>query len=62
MKSNRGARMAIPFKIRKAELRDVEALVRMRFELLHVAAALGVPTDLSGSEWEAVREALRRGG
>jgi GNAT superfamily N-acetyltransferase len=51
--------MAIPFKIRKAELRDVEALVRMRFELLHVAPALGVPTDLSEEEWEAVREATR---
>src|SRR4029077_19156617 len=51
--------MAIPFRIRKAELRDVEALVRMRFELLHVAAALGVPTNLSESEWEAVREATR---
>jgi GNAT superfamily N-acetyltransferase len=51
--------MANPFKIRRAELRDVEALVRMRFELLHVAAALGVPTDLSGEEWEAVREATR---
>jgi len=52
--------MAIPFKVRKAELRDVEALVRMRFELLHVAAALGVPKDLSESEWEAVREATRK--
>ena len=51
--------MAIPFKIRKAELRDVEALVRMRFELLHVAPALGVPTDLSEEEWQAVREATR---
>ncbi len=51
--------MAIPFKVRRAELRDVEALVRMRFELMHVAAALGVPTDLSESEWEEVREATR---
>jgi len=51
--------MAIPFKIRKAELRDVEALVRMRFELLHVAPALGVPTNLSESEWEEVRLATR---
>jgi GNAT superfamily N-acetyltransferase len=51
--------MAIPFTIRKAELRDVEALVRMRFELMHVAAALGVPTNLSDAEWEAVREATR---
>lgn len=51
--------MTIPFKIRKAELRDVEALVRMRVELLHVAAALGVPTDLSGEEWEEVRAATR---
>jgi GNAT superfamily N-acetyltransferase len=51
--------MAIPFKIRKAELRDLEALVRMRFELMHVAAALGVPMDLSESEWEAVRAATR---
>jgi GNAT superfamily N-acetyltransferase len=52
--------MAVPFKIRRAELRDVEALVRMRFELLHVAAALGVPTNLSDEEWEAVRVATRQ--
>jgi GNAT superfamily N-acetyltransferase len=51
--------MATPFKIRRAELRDVESLVNMRFELLHVAAALGVPTNLSDEEWEAVREATR---
>jgi GNAT superfamily N-acetyltransferase len=51
--------MSIPFKIRRAELRDVEALVAMRFDLLHVAAALGVPTDLSEEEWEAVRVATR---
>jgi GNAT superfamily N-acetyltransferase len=52
--------MAVPFKIRRAELRDVEALVRMRFELLHVAAALGVPTNLSDEEWEAARVATQQ--
>jgi GNAT superfamily N-acetyltransferase len=51
--------MAIPYKIRRAELRDVEVLVRMRVELLHVAPALGAPTNLSEAEWEAVREASR---
>jgi GNAT superfamily N-acetyltransferase len=51
--------MAIPFTIRRAELRDIEALVRMRVELLHVAAALGVPTNLSEGEWEAVRMGIR---
>jgi GNAT superfamily N-acetyltransferase len=51
--------MAIPFTIRRAELRDVDALVRMRVELLHVAAALGAPTDLTEGEWEAVRAATR---
>jgi len=51
--------MAIPYKIRRAELRDVEALVRMRVELLHVAPALGVPTNLSDEEWEALRAANR---
>lgn len=51
--------MAIPFKIRRAELRDVEALVRMRIELLHVAAALGAPTNLSEGEWDEVRAACR---
>ena len=51
--------MDIPFTIRRAELRDVEALVRLRFELMHMAAALGVPTNLSEEDWEAVREATR---
>ncbi|MGH9714844.1 MAG: GNAT family N-acetyltransferase [Candidatus Acidiferrales bacterium] len=50
--------MAIPYKIRRAELRDVEELVHMRVELLHVAAALGAPTDLTDSEWKAVAEAV----
>jgi GNAT superfamily N-acetyltransferase len=51
--------MAIPFKIRRAELRDVEALVRLRIELLHVAAALGAPTNLSEAQWDEVRAAIR---
>jgi GNAT superfamily N-acetyltransferase len=51
--------MAVPFKIRRAELRDVEALVRMRIELLHVAAALGAPTNLSEEEWGEVRASCR---
>jgi hypothetical protein len=37
--------MEIPLKIRRAEVRDIEALVRMRLELLRVAAALGAPTN-----------------
>jgi GNAT superfamily N-acetyltransferase len=51
--------MSIPFRIRRAELRDVEVLVRMRVELLHVAAALGAPTDLTEAEWGEVADAVR---
>lgn len=51
--------MAIPYKIRRAELRDVDVLVRMRVELLHVAAALGAPTDLTDAEWQEVADAVR---
>ncbi|MGA8221321.1 MAG: GNAT family N-acetyltransferase [Candidatus Acidiferrales bacterium] len=52
--------MAIAFIIRSAEVRDIEALVRMRLELLHVAAALGAPTDLSEAEWKEVGGAVRK--
>lgn len=51
--------MSLPFNVRKAEVRDIEALVRLRMELLHTAAALGVPTDLSDAEWNEVDEAVR---
>jgi len=52
--------MPIPFTIRAAELRDIEALVEMRIELLRVAAALGVPANLSDAEWKAVGNAVRK--
>jgi len=52
--------MAIPFTIRRAEVRDIEVLVRMRVELLRVAAALGAPTDLSAAEWKEVGDAVRK--
>lgn len=51
--------MAIPFQIRRAELRDVEELVRMRLELLHVAAPVGAPTELTDAEWQEVTDAVR---
>jgi len=51
--------MEIPLKIRRAEVRDIEALVRLRVELLHVAAALGAPTNLSAAEWKVVETAIR---
>jgi GNAT superfamily N-acetyltransferase len=51
--------MTTPFTIRRAESRDIEALVHLRLELLHVAAALGVSTDLSEAEWMQVRDAVR---
>lgn len=51
--------MTIPFTIRRAEVRDIEALVRMRLELLQVAAALGAPANLSEAEWKLVGDAIR---
>jgi len=51
--------MAVPFTVRKAEVRDIEVLVSMRVELLHVAAALGMPTDLGEEEWSEVSAAVR---
>ena len=51
--------MSLPFIVRKAEVRDIEALVLLRVELLHTAAALGVPTALDEEEWREVGGAIR---
>jgi GNAT superfamily N-acetyltransferase len=51
--------MTTPFTIRSAEVRDIEALVQLRLELLHVAAALDAPTNLTEAEWKQVGNAIR---
>jgi len=50
--------MAAPFTIRRAELHDIEAMVRLRLELLHSAGALHVPVKLNEEQWREVADAL----